>query len=136
VKPRGKALSYKPPYSGESIRKGDKSENKGLISVDRSNEATLQLTIPRSKPVVYKGFSPPNIYTYDARHRNRGISATAPYSRYYDIGPEGLFVLVSMLSGKIIVTSRMDSDLEAFSHNPAHGSFAPLACQLSALPIM
>lgn len=25
-----------------------KSENKGLISVDRSNKATLQLTIPRS----------------------------------------------------------------------------------------
>ncbi|CAN1125635.1 hypothetical protein LINPERHAP2_LOCUS3007, partial [Linum perenne] len=26
-----------------------------------------------------------------------------------------------------------DSDLEAFSHNPAHGSFAPLAFQPSAM---
>jgi hypothetical protein len=30
----------------------------------------------------------------------------------------------------------MDSDLEAFSHNPTDGSFAPLAVQLSALPII
>jgi len=29
--------------------------------------------------------------------------------------------------------SSMDSDLEAFSHNPAHGSFAPLAFQPSAM---
>ena len=30
-----------------------------------------------------------------------------------------------------IVTSRRDSDLEAFSHNPTDGSFAPLAPQPS-----
>ena len=29
--------------------------------------------------------------------------------------------------------SGLDSDLEAFSHNPAHGSFAPLAFQPSAM---
>lgn len=29
--------------------------------------------------------------------------------------------------------SSMDSDLEAFSHNPTHGSFAPLAFQPSAM---
>ncbi|KAK2886018.1 hypothetical protein Q8A67_013307 [Cirrhinus molitorella] len=33
---------------------------------------------------------------------------------------------------KGIVTSRRDSDLEAFSHNPADGSFAPVAPQPSA----
>jgi hypothetical protein len=27
----------------------------------------------------------------------------------------------------------LDSDLEAFSHNPTHGSFAPLAFQPSAM---
>ena len=27
----------------------------------------------------------------------------------------------------------LDSDLEVFSHNPAHGSFAPLAFQPSAM---
>ncbi|KAK8590526.1 hypothetical protein V6N13_057419 [Hibiscus sabdariffa] len=31
------------------------------------------------------------------------------------------------------VASSLDSDLEAFSHNPAHGSFAPLAFQPSAM---
>jgi hypothetical protein len=31
------------------------------------------------------------------------------------------------------VASGPDSDLEAFSHNPAHGSFAPLAFQPSAM---
>ena len=35
-----------------------------------------------------------------------------------------------------IVASSMDSGLEAFSHNPTHGSFTPLAVQLSVLPIM
>jgi len=28
--------------------------------------------------------------------------------------------------------SSMDSDLEAFSHNPTDGSFAPMPCQASA----
>ncbi|CAN7087948.1 unnamed protein product [Brassica rapa subsp. narinosa] len=31
------------------------------------------------------------------------------------------------------VASSPDSDLEAFNHNPAHGSFAPLAFQPSAM---
>lgn len=31
------------------------------------------------------------------------------------------------------VASSPDSDLEAFSHNPTHGSFAPLAFQPSAM---
>ncbi len=36
--------------------------NKGLISVDRSNKATLLLTIPSFIPVVYKGFPRPSRY--------------------------------------------------------------------------
>ncbi|KGG52130.1 hypothetical protein DI09_206p50 [Mitosporidium daphniae] len=31
--------------------------------------------------------------------------------------------------GKPVIASSMDSDLEAFSHNPTDGSFAPMACQ-------
>ncbi|CAN6907201.1 unnamed protein product [Brassica oleracea] len=31
------------------------------------------------------------------------------------------------------IASSLDSDLETFSHNPAHGSFAPLAFQPSAM---
>jgi hypothetical protein len=35
-----------------------------------------------------------------------------------------------------IVASSMDSDLEAFSHNPTDDSFAALAAQPTALPII
>ena len=35
-------------------------------------------------------------------------------------------------AAKGVVASSVDSDLEAFSHNPADGSFAPLAFQPSA----
>ncbi len=35
---------------------------------------------------------------------------------------------------KITSLSSMDSDLEAFSHNPTDGSFAALAVQPTALP--
>lgn len=37
------------------------------------------------------------------------------------------------LTKSIVAMTRQDSDLEAFSHNPAHGSFAPLAFQPSAM---
>ena len=36
-------------------RQEDKSEDGGLISVDRNSKATLPLTIPRPLQVVYKG---------------------------------------------------------------------------------
>lgn len=39
---------------------------------------------------------------------------------------------VTVVKGVIIPVS-MDSDLEAFSHNPTDGSFAALAVQLTAL---
>ena len=38
-----------------STRQEDKSEDGGLISVDRNSKATLPLTIPRPLQVVYKG---------------------------------------------------------------------------------
>jgi hypothetical protein len=34
----------------------------------------------------------------------------------------------------VIIPASMDSDLEAFSHNPTDGSFAALAVQPTALP--
>lgn len=42
-------------------------------------------------------------------------------------------ILIRKTSGKVIIVySSMDSDLEAFSHNPTDGSFAALAFQLTA----
>ena len=42
-------------------------------------------------------------------------------------------IAIRSTSGKVIIVySSMDSDLEAFSHNPTDGSFAALAFQLTA----
>ena len=42
-------------------------------------------------------------------------------------------IVILSTSGKVIIVySSMDSDLEAFSHNPTDGSFAALAIQLTA----
>lgn len=47
-------------------------------------------------------------------------------------GPRPLLQVGNRVAGACIA-SGPDSDLEAFSHNPAHGSFAPLAFQPSAM---
>ena len=53
----------------------------------------------------------------------------------YDVEPCGLLgVEFTSEEVKITSLSSMDSDLEAFSHNPTDGSFAALAVQPTALP--
>ncbi|PHT26659.1 hypothetical protein CQW23_33727 [Capsicum baccatum] len=47
-------------------------------------------------------------------------------------GPRPLLRVGKRTAGACVASSP-DSDLEAFSHNPAHGSFAPLAFQPSAM---
>ncbi|CAN7100049.1 unnamed protein product [Brassica rapa subsp. narinosa] len=44
-----------------------------------------------------------------------------------------LLLRVGNRAAGVCIASCPDSDLEAFSHNPAHGSFAPLAFQPSAM---
>ncbi|PHT25965.1 hypothetical protein CQW23_34416 [Capsicum baccatum] len=59
--------------------------------------------------------------------RRRGLANdTCPW------GPRPLLRVEKRTAGTCIACSP-DSDLEAFSHNPAHGSFAPLAFQPSAM---
>ena len=49
-------------------------------------------------------------------------------------GTRGPSICSRVTSGEVSgVASSMASDLEAFSHNPTHGSFAPLAFQPSAI---
>ena len=94
----------------------NKSKNKGLISADRRTKPTLMLTIPHSYKVVYNGFISSNVWNCDkircwARRPTR----------------------MRVTSEKDITSlSSMDSDLEAFSHNPTDGSFAALTFQLTA----
>ena len=53
--------------------------------------------------------------------------------RYH--GPIGAYAPTLGREGRraLAPVASLDSDLEAFSHNPAHGSFAPLAFQPSAM---
>ncbi|CAN1192772.1 hypothetical protein LINPERHAP1_LOCUS43256 [Linum perenne] len=48
-------------------------------------------------------------------------------------GPKWPLLLVGNRAANAGVGASPDSDLEAFNHNPAHGSFAPLAFQPSAM---
>ena len=58
----------------------------------------------------------------------RGLS-----QRHVPLGARGPLLQVGNRAAGARVASSPDSDLEAFSHNPAHGSFAPLAFQPSAM---
>jgi hypothetical protein len=53
--------------------------------------------------------------------------------RHVPLGAEWPLLRVGKRTAGACVASSPDSDLEAFSHNPAHGSFAPLAFQPSAM---
>ena len=53
--------------------------------------------------------------------------------RHVPLGARGPLLRVGNRAAGARVASSPDSDLEAFSHNPAHGSFAPLAFQPSAM---
>ena len=58
----------------------------------------------------------------------RGLS-----QRHVPLGARGPLLQVGNRAAGARVASSPDSDLEAFSHNPTHGSFAPLAFQPSAM---
>ncbi|KAJ4731621.1 hypothetical protein LUZ62_009987, partial [Rhynchospora pubera] len=106
---------------------------RGWISVDRGSKATLPLTMPRR---VFKSSAkdsarrPCEIDLRGGRPRLvcRGGLADGSSPSGADaptVGRERRRALAPVAS--------LDSDLEAFSHNPAHGSFAPLAFQPSAM---
>ena len=61
-------------------------------------------------------------------HPSQGLS-----QRHVPLGAKRPLLLVGNRAIGACVASSPDSDLEAFSHNPAHGSFAPLAFQPSAM---
>ena len=99
-----------------------RSYNQGLISADRSNKATLLLTIPRCLLSRLQRISRAQyskllfaIRNHSGRCNLYGTGRSYRYTR------DRAFVLVS----------GMDSDLEAFSHNPTDGSFSALASQLT-----
>ncbi|TPX30571.1 hypothetical protein SeMB42_g07899 [Synchytrium endobioticum] len=107
-----------------------KSWNNGLISADRSNMATLLLTIPSSKfKSSARDLSSPILILLFRVH-TLGSSPNAWVTLKFDSGHKSLF-LIQLTHGEGNTSSRssLDSDLEAFSHNPTHGSFTALAFQ-------
>lgn len=106
----------------------------GWISVDRGSKATLPLTMPRRvfkssakdsarRPsgIALQGGHPPPL------RRGGCACGTSPW------GPRAPTAGREADGGLGRRFASLDSDLEAFSHNPAHGSFAPLAFQPSAM---
>ena len=103
--------------------------------MDRSSKATLPLTIPR--PIFKssaKDSSPRSseIVMQSARgtmfRRPGGALDTCFWGR------KGVPTSSRVTTGEVeSAASSMDSDLEAFSHNPTHGSFASLAFQPNAM---
>src|ERR1700760_598430 len=98
---------------------------KGLTSADRSNKATLLLTVPRPDSSRLQRIHPRTYHDCNSWTNRHDISVkpTKPTS----FGSRAkLYSNTSNTRGTNIVVSSMDSDLEAFSHNPADDSFAPL----------
>ena len=102
-----------------------RSYNQGLISADRSNKATLLLTIPRCLLSRLQRISRAQFVKLQC---NKGAHTLCmgPYSSY----GTGRSYRYSRHQAAVLV-SGMDSVLEAFKHNPTDGSVSPLAAQLS-----
>ena len=96
---------------------------KGLTSADRSNKATLLLTVPRPDSSRLQRIHPrPYFFSIQDKHA-APFRTTHPAQVWFTA--EAYSNTTNMCGTNIIVSST-DSDLEAFSHNLADDSFAPL----------
>ena len=100
-------------------------ERKGLTSADRSNKATLLLTVPRPDSSRLQRIHPHTYHDYDS-WTNRPDISVRPIKPTWFGSRAKLYWNTCNTCGTNIVVSSTDSDLEAFSHNPADDSFAPL----------
>ena len=103
-----------------------RSYNQGLISADRSNKATLLLTIPRCLLSRLQRISRAQCLELLFSDQACGVTA-GPVAQSYGTGRSYRY---SRHRAAVLV-SGMDSVLEAFKHNPTDGSVSPLAAQLS-----
>ena len=103
-----------------------RSYNQGLISADRSNKATLLLTIPRCLLSRLQRISRAQLVKLLCNEKDPPLREE-PGSQLYGTGRSYRY---SRHRAAVLV-SGMDSVLEAFKHNPTDGSVSPLAAQLS-----
>ncbi|KAK8516837.1 hypothetical protein V6N13_082186 [Hibiscus sabdariffa] len=103
------------------------------FDIVRDPKATLPLTIPRR---VFKSSAKDSTrrsveITLQGGTHDLSDARATPTTRA--LGGQRPLLRVGNRATGACVASSPDSDLEAFSHNPAHGSFAPLAFQPSAM---
>ena len=92
-------------------------QNKGRASADRGNRATLPRTAPRF------------LFKSSARDSSRGVRKLRSHGSC-DTAARGFPRAVDRLP------SGMDSNLEAFSYNPAHGSVPASPYRAAGLPMV
>ena len=105
---------------------------KGLTSADRSNKATLLLTVPRSHSSRLQRIHPRSYLKIVIRKRTHQAFPLSRPSLPDVVHEQKLYLNSINMCGTYIVVSSTDSDLEAFSHNPADDSFAPLPARTGA----
>ena len=111
------------PYKVKQI-----CRTKGLTSADRRNKATLMLTVPRPDSSRLQRIHPRTYHDCNSR-TNRPDISVKPIEPTSFGSRAKLYSNTSNTRGTNIVVSSMDSDLEAFSHNPTDDSFGPLPAQ-------
>jgi hypothetical protein len=82
--------------------------------------------------VVCNGYILAHVSNYIPRGPRRDASVLRGIPALYDAGHGGLFVFSLHARGRTSPLSGTDSDLEAFSHYPADGSFAALPGRAAA----
>ena len=103
----------------------------GLRSVPRRNKPTRALTRPGRTTKSSAKDSSPRVAKLQSASWRRRISAARPVAGLLRFGAKA-YSYPSTTCGSASPLSGMDSDLEAFSHNPADGSFAALPGQTAA----
>lgn len=118
-------------FNIESVPKRNKFNDKGLISVHRSNKGYSSTYNTPSISCRLHAIYHFDVIALSSTSRPSSISATKPNLQLWFSSRS--FICTHLVRSKHSSTvSSMDSDLEAFSHYPADGSFAALAFQPAA----
>ncbi|CAJ1965054.1 unnamed protein product [Sphenostylis stenocarpa] len=122
----------------KSIGKGNKGE--GRIKATRAESQWIVAARPLCHlqyPVAYLSRLQRILPAVQWKLRFKASHKADPphegHPRHVPLGGRGPLLLVVKQTTGARVASSPDSDLEAFIHNPTHGSFAPLAFQPSAM---
>ena len=108
-----------------------KLNQRGLASIDRNNKTTLLFTAPSDITKSYAKVLSPRMLNCktSASTQDFSPSTNADLLRFRALGA---YSYPTTMCGRYSPLSGMDSDLEAFSHYPADGSFAALPGQTAA----